>query len=225
MGRVRKNQYNFVNCRGKELTRPKKCDFFSVLSGETDGVCFFAMPKASKAFPYTGKTYVQKLTKMSETKQVKKKAFKMRAMHSILTYKDVGLSKEEILERCSTVPHLFGAAVAAEKYKKGDNHFHVFLATTKPPSLGMTELDTIGGVHGNYMPVKITPKKALAYVIKDGNYCATETEPFETYIQSALASYAYRSAGDVFFAAFTAPNGRLPPRNFQLQTKTGTVNK
>lgn len=173
---------------------------------------------------------VSSSSRMSKAEQAslnvyKKKPFKMGMKNAILTYKDVGLSKEDILLRCLTVPNLFGAAVAKEKYGKGEFHFHVFLATTKQVSLGLPELDTIGGVHGNYMPVQQTPMKALAYVIKNNDYCATESVAFEEYIQSALASYAYRAPSDVFFAAYTSPTGRLPPRNFQVNVKRGKPNK
>lgn len=157
--------------------------------------------------------------------KVVKKEFKMTTRCILMTFKECGQTKEEILSRCNKTEGLFGAAVAREEYRNGKGHFHVFLETLSVKTWTMQQLDTIGGVHGDYKPVPTTPKKCLAYVLKNGDYVATESTVFQDYIQAALASYAYNHINDVIKAAFLSPDTKLTPRNFQINVKTGPTNK
>lgn len=162
----------------------------------------------------------------SSTSAPTKKTFKLTARAVLLTYKDIGDTKEDILARCNKTPFIFGAVVAKELYRNGTAHFHVYIETLKPVEWTMQQLDAIGGVHGNYKPLNQTPKRALAYVIKNGDFVATEDPTFSNdYVQSALATYAYRTAEEIITAAFLDPQTKLKPKNFQVNVKTGPPNK
>lgn len=121
------------------------------------------------------------------------KQFEMRRVECVLlTYKDVGLGKDKILSNAIAVapPLYFGIVVSEEKYQNGTHHFHVFMLFGSPKTFNMKQLDSIGGTHGHYMPINKTPKRALAYVVKDGNYVFSMAQGgFEEYIQSAIDTW------------------------------------
>ncbi len=64
--------------------------------------------------------------------------------------------------------NLYGYAIGEETSKTGYHHFHIYILWMRKTKLTMRELDAIGGIHGHYKPIRVTPMKALAYCTKDG---------------------------------------------------------
>lgn len=152
------------------------------------------------------------------------KAFTLYATYAMLTYKDVGLEKDEILiladKKLSDVnglPLYFGLAVSEEKYKNGEHHFHVWIGCNQRTKFTMAELDEIGGVHGHYKEITQTPKRALSYIMKDGNYLLKAgSGGFEEYAEDAVKIYANGgNSVDAIVRRLEQPDLGIKPRNFK----------
>lgn len=131
--------------------------------------------------------------KLSSTKRV----FEIHCDVISLTYKHVGLDKHDIMSRVNnqlTDGSLFGAAVAEEKYSNGGIHYHVWIKTNEKRFWTMKTLDYLGGTHGFYTPVRSTPYKNLAYVLKDNNFIITSANNFKEICCKAVESYGFKCA-------------------------------
>lgn len=129
--------------------------------------------------------------KLSRTKR----AFEIHADCISLTYKHVGLDKHDIMSRINNQlfdGSLFGAAVSEEKYPNGGIHYHVWIKTKEKRFWTMKTLDYLGGTHGFYTPVRSTPYKNLAYVLKDKNYIITSANDFEEICCQAVEMYGFK---------------------------------
>lgn len=186
----------------------------------------------SKIFPYMS---VHPPTTLLEKGGVQKpilsakKVFTLDCPTLLLTFKDVGLSKEDIMKNivdyCKV--HLRGALrviVSQELYQNGGKHFHVFIDTCHiNKSWTLKELDAFGGVHGHYSPIRKTVKKVIAYVVKDGVYCSHKHGFFGDNptiiedIEDAVLTYAYESPHYKFaeFLRMNKTGDTIKPRNFK----------
>ena len=149
------------------------------------------------------------------TKNTQKKDFDINCDVISLTFKDAGLIKTEILNNIEEklTYQLVGAVVAEEKYQNGLTHFHVWIKTHNKRKYTMKELDSYGGCHGHYQPVRQTPLKNLAYVIKDNNYVSTKSSNLDALIKQAIISYSYTNQKTFIEAALR--NDSLPPVNYK----------
>lgn len=146
-----------------------------------------------------------------------KKVFRLNSNVLLCTYPCAGLEPKEVLQNIkdATKGNLFGAVVAQEQYaKKAGYHLHCYIHTVRMVSWTMPALDKIGGTHGHYAPVNTTPKKVLAYTLKDDDYVSTQTPEFLQYQQDALRTYAVIKQSDLIQTLLTG-DGRFAPRNFQ----------
>lgn len=114
-----------------------------------------------------------------------------------LTYKHVGLDKDDIMARINNTFNdggLFGAAVAQEKYSNGKIHYHVWIKSKAKRYWTMKTLDYLGGTHGHYMPVRSTPLKNLAYILKDNDFVITSANDFKALCVKAVESFGFQYA-------------------------------
>lgn len=126
-----------------------------------------------------------------------KKEFEIHCDVVSLTYKHVGLEKDDIMLRVNNLLNdgsLVGAAVAEEKYANGAKHYHVWIKTREKRYWTMKSLDYIGGTHGHYLPIRETPYKNLAYVLKDNNFVITSANNFKEVCSKAVESYGFKYA-------------------------------
>lgn len=126
-----------------------------------------------------------------------KKTFDIHSDVISLTYKHVGLEKDDIMARINNTVNdgdLFGAAVAEERYSNGSKHYHVWIKTKKQRFWTMKTLDYLGGTHGFYTAVRSTPYKNLAYVLKDNNFVLTSANDFKNICCQAVETYGFKYA-------------------------------
>lgn len=131
------------------------------------------------------------------SKKTTQKPFDIHCDVISLTYKHVGLDKDDIMSRVNNYLNsgdLFGAAVAEEHYANGLKHFHVWIKTKQPRYWTMKTLDYLGGTHGFYTAVRSTPYKNLAYVLKDNNFVITSANDFKTVCCKAVDAYGFKYA-------------------------------
>jgi len=156
-------------------------------------------------------------------KPVTGKGFSIFATTIMLTYKDAGKSKEDILETTKALlsnnhglPMYFGIAVSEEKYKNGNKHFHVWIQANSRTKFTMAELDKIGSIHGHYQEVKTTPKKALAYILKDGQYVLSGGQGgFTEFAEDAVKTYTGQNTVDGILKRLDEPDMGIRGINFK----------
>lgn len=98
-----------------------------------------------------------------------KMAFDLNAARIFLTYPSKR-TPGDILDDIKTYPNVVMAIVATETYATGGKHYHVYVETLVKTRWTMRQLDSIGGVHGHYKRVELTPRKVIAYCVKDNDY-------------------------------------------------------
>ncbi len=114
---------------------------------------------------------------------LERKVFSASSAIIYCTYPYYEFSKEEILENCKRCLHWHSAGCvlkapsvvdyivcAEEKYVSGKKHYHLLVQVTFKHVWTMKLLDSFGGVHGHYQPVRKTPERCLSYVVKDNSY-------------------------------------------------------
>ena len=153
------------------------------------------------------------------------KKFDINTHELFITYPKKRQAKE-ILDDFVSQPYVCSVIVGTETYKSGKEHYHVFVRTIVKVKWTGPLLDTIGGIHGHYMRVKETPKKVIAYIVKDNNYICTQQTQEE--INESIQTYAYSSPHykqAELRRRWKEEDKNWKPRNFQHKTKQGKPNK
>ena len=136
----------------------------------------------------------------------------------MLTYPDVGQKPKDILTRIEKLNGFKGGVVAFEIGDEGHPHFHCWAQFHSHRVFTKEVLDVIGGIHGNYVPIRKTPFKALAYIIKDNNYIVSEG--FEEIVKNAIVKYSYGDMNNLeFFGFCMSKDPKFQARNFKGKPK------
>lgn len=156
-----------------------------------------------------------------------KQQFDINTNAVLMTFKDAGLSKAAIIQNVLKVVENKGPmiAVGREPYKNNNGyHYHVWVLTTVKHRWTMKELDSVGGIHGNYKRITETPRKCLAYIVKDGDFSVWPEQYMKHEVQQAINIYAYQNAQYKMNAMLKnladekEDIADLKPRNFKKET-------